>query len=40
MTAFNATMTTVLESDGCEDLPIVEKVRRGRLAALAAFWLL
>lgn len=36
MTAFNATTTTVLESEGCEDLPIVEKVRRGRLAALAA----
>jgi hypothetical protein len=30
------TATTVLETEGCTDTPIVEKVRRGRLAALAA----
>ncbi|MEC7760423.1 MAG: hypothetical protein VX874_00765 [Pseudomonadota bacterium] len=36
MTVFTASATAVLETDGRPDLPIIEKVRRGRLAALAA----
>lgn len=36
MTAAFATTTSVLETDGNAALPIVEKIRRGRLGALAA----